>query len=161
MYRILKLASFLVILASNAAAEDRFFWDDNITADYIKNLEVRVALGDNATGACWTNLKEVREYAEEKLRTFGVKVSQNPFNDAKENIYWLRIEVNAKRVYEGETGPCLGYYRLSLRGWVVINNVMHFATLGERAITPFISASDTFNRPVFVGLEKVFAAFPE
>ena len=61
MYKFLKLASFLVMLASNAAAEDRFFWDDNITADYIKNLEVRVTLGDNATGACWTNLKEVRE----------------------------------------------------------------------------------------------------
>ena len=85
--------------------------DDNITADYIKNLEVRVELLDRATGACWTNLKEVREYAEEKLRTFGVKVSQTEYSNPKANIYWLNIHVYAHRLYEDGTGPCFGGFR--------------------------------------------------
>lgn len=35
---------------------------------------IGVSLSDDATGACWTNLKEAREYAEEKLRIKGFNV---------------------------------------------------------------------------------------
>ena len=38
-----------------------------------------MVIDDGAKGACWTNLKEVREYAEEKLRTLGVKVSETNY----------------------------------------------------------------------------------
>lgn len=41
------------------------------TPDEIAIVEVR--LNDDATGGCWTNLKESREYAEEQLRLNGYK----------------------------------------------------------------------------------------
>ena len=36
----------------------------------LQNIKVKVYLQDNASGGCWTNLKETREYAEEKLRVW-------------------------------------------------------------------------------------------
>jgi hypothetical protein len=148
-------------LATSAAAEFRFFYDANVTTDYIKNLEVRVVLHDNATGACWTNLKEVREYAEEKLRTFGVKVSQTEYMTAEANIYWLNIIVIAQRLYKDGTGPCFGHYDITLLGWDKINGVNHIAHLGRWGGNTTISSSDNFNRPIIVALEKSFATFPK
>ena len=150
-----------IFLATSAAAEKGFFFDEGITADDIKNLEVRVELGDNATGACWTNLKEVREYAEEKLRTFGVKVSQVEYTVAEENIYWLKINVYAQRLYKDGSGPCLGNFSYNLIGWHKINGTKHMAFLGVLSSDSSISSSDNFNRPVLVGLEQVFADFPK
>ena len=161
MYKFLKLASVLILLASNAAAEDSFFLDDNITVDYIKNLEVRVELLDGATGACWTNLREVREYAEEKLRTFGVKVSQTEYSNPEANIYWLNIHVYAHRLYDDGTGPCFGGFRFQLVAAHTINGQVHAATLGSLGTNASISPSDNFNRQVLVGLEQVFATFPK
>ena len=55
---------------------------------------VSVAMNDNASGACWTNLREVREYAEEKLRTRGYELS----GDDKDLVnYTLLINVDGFR----------------------------------------------------------------
>ena len=53
-----------------------FFIDDKITKDYIQVLKVKVQLDDFATGDCWTTLRAVREYAEEKLRMNGGNVKE-------------------------------------------------------------------------------------
>ena len=150
-----------IFLATSAAAERKFFYDANVTTDYLKNLEVRVVLNDNATGACWTNLKEVREYAEEKLRTFGVKVSQTEYMSAEANIYWLNIIVTAQRLYTDGTGPCFGHYDITLTGWNTVNGVDHIAHLGRWGGYTTISSSDNFNRPIIVALEQSFAGFPK
>ena len=120
-----------------------------------------MSIQDGATGACWTNLKEVREYAEEKLRTLGVKVSETKYMTAEVNIYWFIIKVNARRLYKDGSGPCYGNYSISLEGWATINEVTHLAMLGERQVKTFIPTSDTFNRPIILGLEEVFASFPK
>lgn len=58
-------AIFLMFTASGVAAE----WP---TLDYLKDIKhIEVVLDDNAVGACWTNLRESREYAEEKIRMSG------------------------------------------------------------------------------------------
>ena len=162
MHKVLRFALlFTLLVPSLAGADDSFFFEDQITKEYLENLEVNVVIDDGAKGACWTNLKEVREYAEEKLRTLGVKVSETNYMVAEVNIYWFIIDVDALRLYKNENGPCLGNYSISLEGWATINDVKHLAILGARETKPFIPPTDNFNRPIILGLEKVFASFPK
>ena len=161
MHKVLRFALLFTLLApSLAGANGDFFYDTSITKEYLENLEVKVSINDNATGACWTNLKEVREYTEEKLRTLGVKVSETGYMVAEANLYWLTINVNAGRPYADGSGPCYGDYKISLIGWVKINDVTHLAILGGREVSPFMPSTDSFNRPVLLGLEKAFSNFP-
>lgn len=156
-----RLALTLLLTAPSWGwADNGFFFQDGITKEYLEGLEVNVQIEDNATGACWTNLKEVREYAEEKLRTLGVKVSETGYMVAEANLYWLTINVNAGRPYADGSGPCYGDYKISLIGWVKINDVTHLAILGGREVSPFMPSTDSFNRPVLLGLEKAFSSFP-
>ena len=152
--------TLLLIAPSLAGADDSFFFEDQITKEYLEGLEVNVQIEDNATGACQTNLKEVREYAEEKLRTLGVKVSETGYMVAEANLYWLTINVSAGRLYADGSGPCIGDYKISLIGWLKINDVTHLAILGGREVSPFKPSTDSFNRPILLGLEKAFSNFP-
>jgi len=68
--------------------------------------------------------------------------------------------VSASRVYKDGSGPCLGNYLISLEGWNDINGVKHLAILGAADVQPYIPNDKTFNRPIILGLERVFAAFP-
>ena len=92
------LALTLLLIAPSLAGAESFFLDESLTLDDLKSLDINVELGDGATGACWTNLKEVREYAEEKLRTVGLKVSDVEYMVAEKNTYWFVISVNANRL---------------------------------------------------------------
>ena len=65
------LVALLLTIATQAEAEG-FFVDPDISADDLSKISVMVVIDDNAKGACWTNLREVREYAEEKFRFKGV-----------------------------------------------------------------------------------------
>ena len=66
-------------------------WSSQAEADYHSAFDfseiasVHVQLVDTATGACWTNLKEVREYAEEKFRIKGVKIVDK---SVRPNLYF-------------------------------------------------------------------------
>ena len=67
---------------------------------------IYVLLEDNAKGGCWTNLREVREYAEEKLRIAGYSTA------AKDKIYEARLFVDVL-AYKSN-GQCLGAIRAAL-----------------------------------------------
>jgi len=58
-----------------------------------KLASIGVSLYDGATGACWTNLKEVREYAEEKLSMKGAKIDNEAYVSLEANRYNFDIEV--------------------------------------------------------------------
>ena len=95
---------------------------------------VKIDLEDDAKGACWTNLKEVREYAEEKFRIKGIKVVEDypKHNDRvvfEKGMYWLRITVVGERLYTDGSGPCMGYFLFSLETAVWLDSVQHFAIL--------------------------------
>ena len=79
----------------------------------LKNVaSIAVELVDNANGACWTNLKEAREYAEEKLRMRGAKIDNDGVPTA--NNYRFQIRVKGNRIYENVAGPCYGGVSLKL-----------------------------------------------
>ena len=60
------VVALMLMIGSPATAT---VYDDKFD---LKNVaSIAVELVDNANGACWTNLKEAREYAEEKLRMRG------------------------------------------------------------------------------------------
>ena len=126
----------------------------------LQKIEVNVELTDHATGACWTNLKETREYAEEKLRTFGITVSDTEYMSTKMGHYWLTIWVSARRLYKNQSGSCLGALSFSLTAWSEINGKYHIGELGSYDAGAFVSSSETCNKPVILGLGEMFALFP-
>lgn len=93
--------------------------------------DVRVTLFDDVSGACWTNLKEVREYAEEKLRMKGAKVvSDRTYSAyASLNTYTLEIIVTGRRAYEDNSGFCIGSFDITLFTFAELNGLIHKAVI--------------------------------
>ncbi|MDA9948796.1 hypothetical protein N9C16_05280 [Paracoccaceae bacterium] len=83
------IIALMLMIGSQAGAA---VWDPN-NFELRKLTSITVVLQDNASGACWTNLKEVREYAEEKLRMKGVKIDNEAYVSLEANRYNFDIEV--------------------------------------------------------------------
>ena len=77
---------------------------------------ISVYLADEAIDACWTNLREVREYAEEKLRMSGYSTREYEGLSA---YYSLHVSVVAYR----NNGTCFGDVSAEVRKFVVVDGV--------------------------------------
>ena len=93
---------------------------------------VVVELVDDATDGCWTNLREVREYAEEKLRSKGANIVKERMYGP--NDYAFQVSVIAYRVRSG----CVASITLDLSDVAMKENtsghgVVHFGSIGSRA----------------------------
>ena len=160
------LIALLMTLATQAGAE--FFYANSeaespkrLSKLELQNYSVTVTLNDFATGACWTNLKEVREYAEEKLKIAGLKVlPNNDISDADTKLYTFAINLIAARVYADGSGPCVGSSSVEMAGWTFVNGLPHIAVLGRRQMS-ISSQRQNYNRSMIDVLEKVFADFPK
>ena len=94
---------------------------DEMTYSDLKNLKVNVLLADNAKDACWTNLTESREYAEEKLRSAGATVVLPP----SVPDYVLRLNVMSRR---NKALPlCYGSIHVELLTPTMVNGRNHEA----------------------------------
>ena len=125
---------FAAIAVLFAASTGAFALDQ----DYVKNIkQVEVILEDNATNACWTNLKESREYAEEKLRGLGATLYDNE-EKYFEHYYALTINVQSKRL---DFGLCFGAISISLKTGTEINDVFHFA-VQEHVMSSFTGSQN-------------------
>ena len=94
---------------------------DEMTYSDLRNLKVNVLLADSAKGACWTNLTESREYAEEKLRSAGATVVLPP----SVPDYVLRLNVISRR---NKALPlCYGSIRVELLTPTMVNGRNHEA----------------------------------
>ena len=82
------LIALLMTLATQAGAE---VYDKNFN---FKGTKFLVMLHDIAKGGCWTNLREVREYAEEKLRIKGATLTEDGWDS---NTFLLEILIQADR----------------------------------------------------------------
>ena len=135
------LIALMMTLATQAGAG---ITDENFKLSTI--AEVDVKLIDNATGACWTNLREVREYAEEKLRMKGANVVNPrewfPFADMR--IYRLSITVGGRRYFNDGSGNCVGSVIIELYTYAQVNDYFHQSVIGNA----FFNTSDptNFNR---------------
>ena len=94
---------------------------DEMTYSDLKNLKVNVLLADSAKGACWTNLTESREYAEEKLRSAGATVVLPP----SVPDYILRLNVMSRRNEAFKL--CYGSIRVELLTPTMVNRRDHVA----------------------------------
>lgn len=162
--KIVKQLAAIVLTAfilGNQASAEEFLYDNRITAEDLKSIQsVEIKLVDNATGACWTNLKEVREYAEEKLRMKGIKVSSKKSElNAIRKTYQLIINVYSVRLWQDGSGPCIGSAKVDLYSWFNVNGWGHVAALGS--LRTGLANETNSNRRVVSLVGDVFDRLPK
>ena len=115
-----RLAFTLLLIAPSFAWSEKFFPD--ITLDKVGNIEV--VIRDAAIDGCWTNIKEVKNYAEGKLEIAGAKLFE-PDNDLYlagiNNGFY--IKVNAMRTNDGY---CFGNVHVFIGGLAMVRDILGF-----------------------------------
>lgn len=96
MKKLVLILAFTFGLTTAAYAQK---FDEDVTFEDLGPVVVSPI--DNATGGCWTNMKEAKNYAEGQLDMAGAKVADDIANAAIS----LDISVLAERV---EQGYCYG-----------------------------------------------------
>ena len=107
--------AFLMTISTQASADEMTYSD-------LKNLKVNVFLYDDAKDACWTNLTESREYAEEKLRSAGATVV--PLSSVPD--YLMIVKVTSRR--NKAVKLCYGSISIDLDTPITLNGRDHAAT---------------------------------
>ena len=96
-----------------------------MTIDDLKNLKyIEVLIGDKAKGGCWTNLRESREYAEEKLRSVGATL-YNGQEKIFGEYYILSLQVRSQR--NKNLPICYGSIEVQLMTGSSINGFLHYS----------------------------------
>jgi hypothetical protein len=107
---------------------------------------ITVILADEAQSACWTNLREAREYAEEKLDIEGYNVL------AEGGEYAFHINVFSGR---SENGTCYGYVIVSIFTFNYRNGVGGSHQIGWESGT--LLHPDNFNTFVIETISRMVA----
>ena len=152
--KILEMFMFRVIfilmsfVAANFATAADYF-----TANDFKSLgSIRMVLKDEARDACWTNLTESREYAEEKVIMTGSKPQPKSEDRYWGNDYLLVIKVTSKR--NKALGLCYGDIEIALITAVEYNGFIHEASLWNYN-GPFMGQNNV-NREVINAIKAFF-----
>ena len=96
-----------------------FFLASTANAMDIRGASVFVDINDGARDGCWTNLREVREYVEEKLYSRGAKITSD-VGVVDNDVYRLYVHVLADRMFSDGTGPCFGAIQVRLDGLKIV-----------------------------------------
>lgn len=105
---------------------------------------ISVKLQDAAEDACWTNLREVREYADEKLQMSGYGTRKY---EVPTDLYTIYITVIARRT----NGQCVGSILLELQKSAIAGGIFGYHQVGSS----FTALGDTnFNNPVIDQVRK-------
>lgn len=111
MHRVLKFVLLLTLLAPTLGFSG--ITDPDITLEDIGAIRVRLL--DQASGGCWTNIKEVKNYAEDKLEMAGADLSDFDNTDELAGLNTnFEIMVSGWRL---KSGLCVGYGRISFNGF--------------------------------------------
>lgn len=146
----LVVAAVFASAASALNAQDSFRPSNlGLSPSAIRSIQVRIA--DNARGACWTNLREVREYAEEKLRIKGYKVVDE-LEFAATPDFWFWVGVGAMRD-RGDT--CDGSISISVQSIVTVGRFTGRLVLQPEVAKTISSASKNLNRRVLEAVEEM------
>ena len=111
-----------------------------------------VYLQDNATGGCWTNLKETREYAEEKLRMKNIQQGDFDVPEFVNNEFWLWIEVREARTVAGN---CSGLMNVRLISFITING-QWYTIVRNSKLTSALIPSNNFNNYTLDVVKELF-----
>jgi hypothetical protein len=130
---ILSLITALAISLAPSESLSQPYYSSEANPSSIGTISVSII--DEANGACWTNLREVREYAEEKISSKG-------YNLVKEKgEYYFDINLNSFRV---NNGMCVGSYKIQIASPTRKNGVFGFHEIG--AASGVATMPDNFNR---------------
>jgi hypothetical protein len=147
MRRTLALAAVAVLISTTGGASAAGMLDDNAGPDQIG--PVSIAMNDNAVDACWTNLKEVREYAEEKLRMQGYALGE----DSRAMVdYTLLINVDGYRSTAAPT--CVGSIIVMLAKGTVAGGVFGLHVLHMENVVTTSSLNGNLNDRVIEIVQK-------
>jgi hypothetical protein len=95
-------ASLVALTSGSLAADEGYTLPDDFDRQAMETIAV--GLIDDAKDGCWTNLIEVRSYAEGRVTEAGLRVDP-------ESPYTLLISMQANRP---EGGPCVGMAEASI-----------------------------------------------
>ena len=144
------MRSFLMLLftvfATQASANE-------MTIDDLRNLKyIEVIIADDATDACWTNLRESREYAEEKLRSVGATL-YNGEEKSHGEYYALSLYVSSERQENSQL--CFGGIDIQLMTGSIINGFFHLAITPVSAKQSFMGV-DNVNNAMIEAIQELF-----
>ena len=140
------IAAIFVLLTTSTGAHA-------FDPEFTKNMkQVEVLLDDQASNACWTNLTESREYAEEKLRGFGATLYKGEDKYYGEH-YSLIIRVISQRI---KGARCFGAIEISLETGTEFHEKFHFAVF-KSTLWPF-TYYENVNKAVIEQIQNFFKA---
>ena len=136
MINLLKSLSLMVavVFISSSAAYAGFAASANPTSVG----PINVKLVDGAKDACWTNLREAREYAEEKLKIKGYDVVAKYAGE-----YEFRINVNA---FQDNRGVCVGNIEVSIEAPITHDGIFGYHVIGIKST--IVTNSNNLNKLV-------------
>ena len=122
MKRLLITAMFVLFGSQASAWVSKGFKPNKVS-------QIAIVVQDDATNGCWTNIGEVKRYAEDKLELAGFEV----FRGAVEgfltdgNRFLFRITVNATRI----DGLCYGDIKYGIATLAQVNKIVGVFLVAE------------------------------
>jgi len=151
MKQLLLILSVTLGLATTAFSNSKF---DNWT--YSDLPPIAVAVDDQATGGCWTNIGEVQTYAEDKLRMAGADVIEikkggkiNPAV-ALRKAALFHVRVKAER---NGFGFCWGFIQIDLVIGSTVKNINGIFVFANTAST--LMRNENVNNDILDMIGKV------
>ena len=139
------LVALTLMIGSQAVAE---IIDSNFT---FKGKNITVHMVDSADGGCWTNIREVREYAEEKLRMKGAFVDDN-WSDSS---FLLFVQIMGSRNPNNST-QCVGAINIGVMDMSYYRE-KRYAMLSDWGMVHLTNGN--LNNNVFEAVNKALAEF--
>ena len=137
MKKLLLTASFLFLGTQASSGIFKGFIPSNVS-------QLHIEMSDSATEGCWTNISEVKRYAEDKLELEGFKIRRDKFEGYEDTHHFVvGINVNAQR--NGDL--CFGAIKIN------ISKAIRVEALSSKNIIGYFSLGETGS--IFSGQENV------
>lgn len=121
MKKIFLIVSLLIFATQASAWVSKQFIPESVSL-------ITVTVDDQAKDGCWTNIGEVKRYAEDKLELAGFVISRKKFEGYQDRKhYLLGVSIMSRR----NGGKCYGLIRLSIFKNSWDNNVGGLLHVGE------------------------------
>jgi hypothetical protein len=121
MKKLLLTASLLMLTTQASAWVSKGFVPANV-------YKVNVLIADSASDGCWTNIGEVKRYAEDKLELAGFNVSREKFQwYENDRHYTLSVMVSSSR----NVSTCFGDIGFGIAKFIKDNNIEGMNLIGD------------------------------